>query len=694
MAKSWQSPRTDLAAFCAGLVATLVTTSAQAQNDIVVSGMSLPLPQSAAAYDVAEISRDRLSSSATNRLEDLLRDVAGFAQFRRSDSTSAQPTSQGATLRGLGGNAASRALVLLDGVPFVDPFGGWVTYSAIDPQRLGLVRVTRGGGSGVAGPGALAGTIELASVNAAQLRGPWADLAYGSRKSLDAHAGVSSAMDEGFGFLAASYQRGDGFVPIITPNRGPVDVAAPYEQASLAGRAVIGFGGGSELQAAMLGFYDHRTRGTAFTPNSTKGADASLRLVGRGRWAYEATVYGQIRKLSAGFATIDATRSAVIQSLEQYAVPSTGIGGRFEIRPPLGRALQLRLGADSRYVTGETDEYYQYLAGAPLDKRAAGGRSLTVGAFAETSAEPVERMMLTAGGRIDRWRILDGFLHQSVIASGAALPGTQAYGDRSGTRPTVRSGVAYKPGSGSLTARAAAYLGWRRPTLNELYRPYRVGQDSTVANPSLDPERLKGLDGGLDFDPSPGLHLAATGFYNRLRGAVGNVTLLGAQRSALCPGLAVTGRCYQRQNLDAIASAGAEVEARFRRDAWSVAASYAYTDAHVHAPGQPLDGREPAQTARHQASATAEWGSSVAHLSATLRYVSAQYEDDLNTLALKGAVTLDGTVRIPVRRDLAVELRGENITDTRVEAGVSGANVIERATPRTLWIGLRFGESR
>ncbi len=159
----------------------------------------------------------------------------------------------------------------LDGVPFLDPFGGWVTYTAIDPQRLGLVSVTRGGGSGVAGPGALAGTIDLQSAGPSQLSPLWADVAYGSRNSVDAHAGVSTTAGGGFGFLTASYARGDGFVPIIKSDRGIVDEAAPYEQASVAGRAVIPVGDRTELQASALGFYDHRTRGLPGQPQQHQG---------------------------------------------------------------------------------------------------------------------------------------------------------------------------------------------------------------------------------------------------------------------------------------------------------------------------------------------------------------------------------------------------------------------------------------
>ena len=51
-------------------------------------------------------------------------------------------------------------------------------------------------------------------------------------------------------------------------------------------------------------------------------------------------------------------------------------------------------------------------------------------------------------------------------------------------------GAAY--GAGPVAVRAAAYRGWRLPTLNELYRPFRVGADATAANAALDPERLTG----------------------------------------------------------------------------------------------------------------------------------------------------------------------------------------------------------
>ena len=79
---------------------------------IVVTGAGLDLPPGTPAYGSVVIGRERLMDSASGRIENILGDVAGFQQFRRSDSRSANPSSQGVTLRALGGNASSRRDVL------------------------------------------------------------------------------------------------------------------------------------------------------------------------------------------------------------------------------------------------------------------------------------------------------------------------------------------------------------------------------------------------------------------------------------------------------------------------------------------------------------------------------------------------------------------------------------------------------
>jgi outer membrane cobalamin receptor len=126
--------------------------------------------------------------------------------------------------------------------------------------------------------------------------------------------------------------------------------------------------------------------------------------------------------------------------------------------------------------------------------------------------------------------------------------------------------------------------------------------------------------------------------------------------------------------------------------AFSVSASYAFADSRVRGSGTaaPLNGLRPAQAAVNQASATLGWHRGATGLSLTGRYTGPQFEDDQNTRRLAPAVTLDAAVRLPIAAGFGVEFRAENLADARVEAGISGPGVVERASPRTLWIGLVY----
>jgi vitamin B12 transporter len=659
-----------------------------ATGDVVVIGRGLPARPGDRTADVVAIDAARIQESASGRLETVLADVAGLQQFRRSDSRSANPTSQGISLRGIGGNASSRALLVLDGVSQSDPFGGWVAFPAYATDRIGLIRVTRGGGSGYFGPGALAGTVEIESADPAGQPALAADLSYGSRDSVSAAASGLLARDGGFATVSAAYSRGDGFIPTVTESRGPADRPAPFEQFSAAARGVIDIGARTELQANLSGFTDTRERGTAFTRNRSEGADASLRLIGRGDWGWSALAYLQTRAFASQFASVDAARTVATQTLDQYNTPATGIGGRVEVVSPVGEGRDLRIGGDVRRVSGQTQEAYTYVAAVPTRRRVAGGTALTYGLFADASLE-TGPATLTLGGRVDRWRLSDGELREGVLATGASLTNA-VFPARSGTEWTGRAGIAVTPVT-PVTLRASAYRGWRLPTLNELYRPFRVGADATAANAALAPERLTGVDGGVTLAPGAGVSLTASLFWNRLDGAIANVTAGRGPGTFAGVGFVAANGIYRvRQNLDAIRSTGFEVDARWQSGPILAQASWSHVDPRVAASGAAaaLDGLRPAQTPRDMVSASLGWRKGGAAISTTLRHAARQFEDDQNSRSLAPATTVDGYAALPLTPALGVELRAENLFDARVEAGISGANIVERATPRTLWVGL------
>ena len=632
---------------------------------IVVTGRSLAPPPGDEAYAGVMIGRERLTLNASERLEAVLSDVAGFAAFRRSDSRSTNPTAQGATLRGLGGNAASRALVLLDGVPQGDPFFGSVPFNALVPDRLGLVRVTRGGGTGAFGAGAVAGTIELESSARDQTPLLAASGSYGSFNSNDVATTVAPSLGSGFLTFSGRYERADGFFTTPPEQRTAATARARYRDWSGSVRAVIPIGIG-ELQARGAVFSDMRILRFAGADNSSSGGDASVRLIARGRWQVDALAYVQARD----FSTVVISATSFRKTLDQRATPSTGVGGKIEVRPPVGGGHVLRIGLDSRASSGTAYEDSYGASGAVTSRRSESGNASTAGLFVEDSWG-MGSLTLTGGVRLDRWTLTEGRFRE-VPATGATIA-NQSFPDRSGVEPSFRVGtlVAVPP---LLKLRAAAYTGFRTPTLNELYRPFTVFPVTTQANAALAPEHLRGGEIGGEFAKGAA-RLSITAFYNRLNDAIANVTIGTNLR--------------RRQNIDAVVATGIEATAHAQSGPWDVSASYVLTDSRVVASGTALDGLRPAQTPAYAASATLAWTHDDVRASLTARYTGAQYEDDLQTAVLPSVWTIDAVGQVRLRPHLFLIARGENLLDATVVTRNSGGTV-DTGTPRTLWLGLRF----
>jgi outer membrane receptor protein involved in Fe transport len=664
------------AAIIAALPIAAVPAAARAedagpQDTIVVTGRGLPDTPAVPAYDVQEIGRDQLNTSASGRIEDVLSSVAGFQEFRRSDSRSSNPSAQGVTLRALGGNATSRTLVLLDGVPMADPMFGYIPLSAIAPERLSSVRVTRGGGAGAFGAGAVAGTIEMTSADADQLGLFSAESLVDQRGETELSGTLAPKLGGGFAELSGRWDRGEGFWTTPVAQRVPASVRARYDSWSTSLRAVAPISGDVELQAHGLLFEDNRLLRFAGAWTGASGQDASLRLVGRGDWKFDALAYVQARD----FHNVVISSTSFKETLDQRRTPSTGIGGKIEIRPPLGAAHVLRFGSDLR-IGDAVFEEENYLNGAVTKRRRAGGRNTDLGLFLEDdwTLGPV---VLTAGVRGDRTTIRDGFLHETD-PSGAIVLTDNHYPDRSGWDGSFRGGAVWHAGGG-LSLRAAGYSSIRQPTVNELYRSFVVFPVTTQANPALKNERLRGYEAGVDFSPIPALTLTATAFYNKVDDAIGNVT--------------IGTNLQQRQNLGAIRARGLEFGASLHLGTISFDGSLALTDAKVQANGTKaqaaLDGLRPAQTPKVAGSATLAWRPRPGWtFSTTLSRIGAAYEDDINANVLPAATTLDAYAEVPVVGPLSFVLRGENLTNedvvTRNQAGS-----MDLGAPRTIWAGVK-----
>lgn len=642
------------------------------RGEIIVTGRGLDPALSTGIYATTTLEREAIIASPSGRIEDVLRNVAGFQQFRRSDSRSSNPSAQGVTLRALGGNATSRALVLLDGVPLADPFFGYIPLSAIPPETLGTIRVTRGGGSGPFGAGALAGTIELESAEPGAVHPFLGNAAINDRGESELSGVLTQSLGRGFAVASGRWDRGQGFFTTPDAQRVPATARAAFDSWNVALRTVAPLTDTVEVQARVAAFRDARTLRFRGADSTSEGEEASIRFVGRGDWQFDALAYVQARD----FSNIVISSTRFTPTLDQRRTPSTGVGGKFELRPPILEGHDIRIGADYRRADGELqEEALNAVSGAITERRRAGGATANLGIFVEDDWQ-IGPLTINGGLRADRSSITGGF-YRAVNANGVPVS-TLIAPDRSDWSLSWRAG-ALVYATRRLDIRAAAYTGLRLPTLNELYRPFVVFPVVTEANANLANERLKGFEIGLDWQPVNEVVIAVTAFDNKVENAIANVTIAPNLR--------------RRANLPAIDARGIEASVAARVGAVSLESALAWTDAEVEGrgPSADLDGLRPAQTPEFAATLTLGWEPAPGwRLAGTLRHVSTQFEDDRQTDRLPPATTLDAFLAAPLWGRLSLVARAENLTDEDIVTRNQGGS-IDLGVPRTFWLGVRYG---
>ncbi len=298
-------------------------------------------------------------------------------------------------------------------------------------------------------------------------------------------------------------------------------------------------------------FEEERGNGTRLTRNATTGADLSAVLTQRFPTAQselQLSAYAQRRRFRSTFSAVNADRTIETPALDQFHVPATAAGGS-AVWSVAADEHRFVLGADARFVDGETNERFFWNGATFLRQRQAGGRQFFTGVFAEDTWLIASNTTLVGGVRFDHWRLSDGFRREFERATGNTLIDTR-FTDRSGNEINGRLG-ARVAATDRLSLRGAVYTGFRVPTLNELYRPFRVGNDITNANAALQPEHLLGAELATDWQATSTLRFSATGFLNRLDDAVGNITLSSTPSGAV----------RQRQNIDLILAPGVEATA-------------------------------------------------------------------------------------------------------------------------------------
>jgi len=677
-----------LAALLLGLLAAS-PAAAQAPDDatrlepVVVTVTRMEQKAGDAPASVTVLTRDDIHQSASQTVDDLLRQVPGFSLFRRSSSLVTHPTTQGLSLRGIGPSGTSRALVLVDGVPANDPFGGWVYWSRIPMQGIDQIEVVRGGGSSAWGNYALGGVVQILTRRPTE-RALFFDASYGTHETMNFDLLLQEAQGPFRISLEGNYFSTGGYDVVKQSRRGSIDVEADSTHSTFNGRVELLATPEASVFVSGSYFYEARNNGTPLQINHTSTGSGAIggRLGTPDDGEWRAVVFADTQEFRSTFSTQAADRNSETLALDQR-VPTTSAGGWLQWSHRFGAHLA-SAGGDARWVKGETDERV-YNGGAFTRTREAGGQQFIGGVFVQDVYTPHPSLELVGGIRGDYWYSYDATRHDTPPAAG--VPAEQTFNNVERIIPSGRVAALFHA-TPTTDLRASAYQGFRVPTLNEQYRVFRVRNDVTVANESLRPEQLTGGELGVQqrWGPFQG---RVTGYWNEVQDLVANVTL--SSRLSDCP---VGTTCRQRQNLDLARIRGIETELELRpaRD-WRFLVSYLFADARVvNAPQQPgLEGKRLAQVPEHSATATVRFSRpSWFDASVTARYVGDQYEDDVNSLPLGGYIVVDVAVSRAITRNIELYAAAENIFNRTYSTGRTTDGVISIGEPFIARGGLRL----
>ncbi|MFT3743687.1 MAG: TonB-dependent receptor [Pyrinomonadaceae bacterium] len=624
---------------------------------------------------VFTLSRVEIESSAAPTIDDTLRQSVGFSIFRRTSSRNANPTTQGVSLRGVGASGASRSGVFFDGVLLNDPFGGWVQWNRVSPIVVENVEVLRGGASSLYGDSSLSGAINVLPRSAQDKFTVAADVFSGTQNTVSGSTFIGSKLNDWLLDLTAASFQTKGYKIVDEAARGPVDGFAGVRSSNLSTRILRSFSGRATLFFRPSYFGEVRTNGTGLQTNRTHirqliaGGDVRADLSSFNfRWR----AFGGTQVYDQTFSTVNASRTAdALNRVQRVPVQTAGFSAQASAAY---REHTVLAGVELRNVRGASDEIsiFNNIAN-PIT--GSGGRQLTTGVLVQDFAKLGSKTVLAGSLRYDRWENYRAFT--TAISANPTI-GLASFPDRTEDAFSPQISFLYHL-SDQFSFYANASRSFRSPTLNELYRTFRVGNVSTLANEKLAAERANNFEGGVRFSRRQ-FGIRADVFWTRINQPIVNVTLNSN----------AVGIVRQRMNSGQIRSGGVEIEGEFRYRNLTLSSGYVYVDSTVRSfpYASFLPRIATPQIAKHQLTFQARYSRSKWNISIQGRASGEQFDDDLNAFRLEPYAQIDLFASRKLGENVQIYSAVENVFNSRYSVGKTPIRTV--ASPANLRIGIRF----
>lgn len=469
------------------------------------------------------VSQEQIRLSPAQTVDQLLRDIPGM-NFTAVPAGSSDPTSHQAKMRGLGN---SKVLMLLDGVPMHDPFYLTTQWYKVPMANIERIEILRGGNSSLWGNMAVAGVVNIVTKRPLANAGEF-QASVGTQGTWNVALSRDVVLSDTVRLnLTADLYHTDGYQ--ATP--AAYLYRFPQKQATSADNRNVSLTMHVQPDETLRGYvrvgYHEQDQQIAYQygENLQKSPDIAMyvekklpdrtNLVASAWSQYVAfdklngnTCYYQggttcLTSTSAAL-TADKVNPNVVQFYTQqgnlrYRESGSSLLYSTRLSPTW---YALTMGADYRRLSASDKELFFNTPVSPsapqgrFDSATEGhGVQTFYGLYGQVKAAPVTALDITLSARLDRYAF-DHRDNRRTLASGVASGGPLPATSKTALDPSIAARYELND---ALSLRGAAYAAFRAPGFNNLTRTFGTGSSTTIANPDLAPETLRGMEAGADY---------------------------------------------------------------------------------------------------------------------------------------------------------------------------------------------------
>ncbi|HXW75989.1 MAG TPA: TonB-dependent receptor, partial [Candidatus Eremiobacteraceae bacterium] len=424
----------------------------------------------------AYLDREAIAALPPAQTDALLR-MLPAVDYTRSNSAF---TNYGQLRESFDGAGTDRGLVLVDGVPAQDGFGGQIDWAAYPPDDLARIELLEGAGSALYGSSAVGGVLALSTLappEAGDASSGSAEIGSGSRgtDSASFHYGMPVGDDAAVGAFLSDWR--SSYLDLAPGYTSPIDSPAQSSSSVEHVRASVGDASrGLDLGALFSADQQQEGRPNYFQDRRFGQQDATYHF-SDGDWFVALTGY---------------TRDAFVTNAEDKFPTAPGVARYLQDIPTVESGLaaaaifdteqnELQFRIDDRQVRGGVQQFFP---SGSLQNASSGAQSIQGAAAQETYR--YRRLEALFGARLDD--VTSGDENTEKAGTGGKPSTYTMLAGRYDAAVSPRAALRYDL-SPALALRASAGTGFRAPYLNELIRSYQIGTVVYAANPDLVPER-------------------------------------------------------------------------------------------------------------------------------------------------------------------------------------------------------------